>query len=78
MGRSEQQKKEAAFYKNELNKSGAFVNPVVTEITASSTFYPAENYHQDYYNNNGSQPYCQFVIAPKVEKFRKAFEKDLK
>ena len=75
---NEQQKKEAEFYKTELDKSGAYSNPIVTEITPSSTFYVAENYHQDYYNQNGSQPYCQFVIAPKVAKFKKAFEKDLK
>ena len=75
---NEQQKKEAEFYKTELDKSGAYSSPIVTEITPSSTFYVAENYHQDYYNQNGSQPYCQFVIAPKVAKFKKAFEKDLK
>lgn len=75
---SEDQKIQAEHYKSELDKSGAFDNPIVTEITASSTFYPAETYHQNYYNDNKSQPYCQFVITPKVEKFRKVFAEDLK
>ncbi len=50
----------------------------MTEITAATTFYPAEDYHQDYYNNHGSQPYCYIVIRPKVEKFEKAFAGKLK
>jgi len=48
----------------------------VTEVTAASTFYPAEDYHQDYFANNPRQPYCQTVVAPKVDKVRKVF-KDL-
>ncbi len=75
---NDQQKKEAEFYKSELNKTGAYSSQIITEISPSTTFYVAENYHQNYYNQNGSQPYCQFVIAPKVAKFRKAFEKELK
>ena len=75
---SEEQKKIAEFYLSELDKSGAFRDPIVTEITKASEFYVAENYHQDYYALNGSQPYCQFVIRPKLEKFRKAFESKLK
>ena len=75
---SQKQQDQAKFYKNELDKSGVYSNPIVTEISGASIFYPAEDYHQDYYNNNTGQPYCQFVIAPKVDKFRKAFEKDLK
>jgi methionine-S-sulfoxide reductase len=73
-----EQKEKAEKYKAELDKSGAFNNPIVTEITAFSNFYKAENYHQDYYNQNGSQPYCNIVIRPKVEKFRKVFKDKLK
>jgi len=51
---------------------------IVTEIAPRATFYPAENYHQDYFARNGSQPYCQIVVAPKVVKFRKAFADRLK
>ncbi len=72
------QKSLAGKYKIELNASGAFTDPVVTEISAFTKFYKAEDYHQDYYNQNGSAPYCQIVIAPKVEKFRKVFEGKLK
>jgi peptide-methionine (S)-S-oxide reductase len=73
-----EQKEKAAKYKAELDKSGAFSNPIVTEITPYTEFYSAENYHQDYYNNNGSQPYCYFVIRPKLEKFEKVFKKKMK
>ena len=75
---NQEQKEQAEKYKAELDKSTAFDNPVVTEITPFSNFYIAENYHQDYYNLNGSQPYCQFVIRPKLEKFRKVFKDKLK
>jgi peptide-methionine (S)-S-oxide reductase len=64
--------------KAELNLAGVFDSPIVTEITAFSNFYPAENYHQDYYNQNGMQPYCQFVVKPKVEKIEKYFVDKLK
>lgn len=70
---TEGQKAAAEKYKTELDKSGAFSAPIVTEITAVHNYYPAEDYHQDYYNQNGDQPYCQFVIAPKLEKFKKVF-----
>ncbi|MFI5149576.1 MAG: peptide-methionine (S)-S-oxide reductase MsrA [Bacteroidia bacterium] len=73
-----EQKLMAESYKKKLNESGAYSSPVVTEITAFHVFYKAENYHQDYFKENGKDPYCQFVIAPKVEKFRKVFEKKLK
>lgn len=53
-------------------------NPIVTEITPLTTFYPAEDYHQEYFNNNGRQPYCQMVVAPKVQKFKKEFAAKLK
>ncbi|WP_373493925.1 peptide-methionine (S)-S-oxide reductase MsrA [Aquiflexum sp.] len=75
---SDDQKKEAEFYKNRLAESGAFNRPIVTEITPFSNFYVAEDYHQNYFNDNGMQPYCQFVIRPKVEKFKKAFAEKLK
>jgi peptide-methionine (S)-S-oxide reductase len=75
---SAEQKAKAEKYKTELDKSGAFNNKIVTEITAASDFYKAENYHQNYYNQNGSQPYCAFVIRPKMEKFQKVFKDKLK
>jgi peptide-methionine (S)-S-oxide reductase len=73
-----EQKEKAEKYKAELDKSGAFNNPIVTEISPYTKFYAAENYHQDYYNQNGSQPYCNIVIRPKVEKFQKVFKSKLK
>jgi peptide-methionine (S)-S-oxide reductase len=65
-------------YKLELDKSMAFKNPVVTEISPFSKFYVAENYHHDYYNHNSSQPYCQLVIRPKLDKFKKIFADKIK
>ena len=73
-----EQKQKAEKYKVELDKSGAFNNPIVTEIVPAQTFYKAEDYHQNYYNENGSQPYCQFVIRPKLEKFQKVFKSKIK
>ncbi|MFM7672868.1 MAG: peptide-methionine (S)-S-oxide reductase MsrA [Bacteroidota bacterium] len=76
---NEDQREKAIQYKEALGKSGAFDAPIVTEITPFSVFYPAENYHQQYYELNGeSNPYCQLVIRPKVEKFRKVFKDKLK
>lgn len=75
---NEEQKELAEKYKKRLNESGAFSAPIVTEITKASIFYPAENYHQDYYSLNPNQGYCRYVIQPKVEKFRKAFADKLK
>jgi peptide-methionine (S)-S-oxide reductase len=75
---SEEQKEKAEHYKKELDKNKAYDNPIVTEITPFSVFYPAEDYHQNYYNNHSSQPYCYLVIRPKVEKFEKAFKEQLK
>ncbi|WP_404818010.1 peptide-methionine (S)-S-oxide reductase MsrA [Reichenbachiella ulvae] len=72
------QKALAEKYKKELDASGAFADPIVTEITAFDVFYPAEDYHQNYYELNGEQPYCNFVIRPKVEKFKKVFKDKLK
>ena len=75
---SAEQKRLAEAYKKELNSSKAFDKPVVTQIAAAAPFYVAENYHQDYYNKNGSQPYCKMVILPKMEKLEKIFKAKLK
>lgn len=75
---NEEQKELSQAYMKRLDDSGAFDDPIVTEITAFEKFYPAEDYHQNYYNLNPNQGYCQFVIRPKVEKFKKAFEGKLK
>ena len=71
---SEPQHQLAESYKKKLNESGAYDKPVVTEISPMTVFYKAEDYHQNYFNQNGDQPYCQFVVAPKVEKFKKVFK----
>jgi peptide-methionine (S)-S-oxide reductase len=75
---NENQKKLAESYKKKLDAAGAFDKPIVTEITAASVFYPAEDYHQNYYNLNGTAPYCVYVVAPKVEKLKKVFAAKLK
>jgi peptide-methionine (S)-S-oxide reductase len=75
---NEDQKKTAEAVKRELDQSGAYNEPIVTEIAPFTVFYKAENYHQNYFNENGEQPYCQFVVAPKVEKFKKVFKDKLK
>jgi peptide-methionine (S)-S-oxide reductase len=76
---NENQKEIAEKYKAELNAAGAFDKPIVTEITEfDNKFYVAEDYHQNYYNQNGSQGYCTMVIRPKVEKFQKVFKDKLK
>ena len=74
----EEQKTKAEHYKAELDRNGAYDNPIVTEIVPFKAFYPAEDYHQNYYNSNGSQPYCYLVIRPKLEKFEKAFKDKLR
>ena len=74
----ENQKQLAEKYKKALDESGAFSNPIVTEIVPMTEFYPAEDYHQDYYALNPSQPYCRIVIVPKLEKFKKVFKDKLK
>ncbi|MDB4655716.1 peptide-methionine (S)-S-oxide reductase MsrA [Flavobacteriales bacterium] len=71
---NEEQGKLAKDFKKRLNDEKAFGNPVVTEITAASVFYPAEDYHQDYYENNPTNSYCRMVVGPKLEKFRKVFK----
>ncbi|TCJ19329.1 peptide-methionine (S)-S-oxide reductase [Flaviaesturariibacter flavus] len=73
------QKEKAEYYRRELDKSGAWSKPIVTEIAPFHRFYSAESYHQDYYQNNKySNPYCAMVIRPKLEKFQKVFAKKLK
>lgn len=76
---TEEQREKTLKYKDALEKSGAFDRPIVTEITPFEVFYPAEDYHQQYYELNGdTNPYCQLVIRPKLEKFRKVFKDKLK
>lgn len=75
---TEEQRRKAEYYKEELNKSGAWDNPIVTDIVPFEAFYPAENYHRDYFENNPEQQYCRYVIQPKVEKFKKVFKDKLK
>ncbi|MCK7467621.1 MAG: peptide-methionine (S)-S-oxide reductase [Desulfosudis oleivorans] len=74
----EDQKNKAENYKAELNKAGIWKDPIVTEISPLKKFYPAEKYHQDYYEQNPNQGYCSFVITPKIEKFEKVFKDKLK
>mgnify|MGYP005848137645 CR=1 FL=1 len=62
----------------ELNAARRWAQPIVTELSPISAFYPAEDYHQEYFAQNGGQPYCQFVVAPKVAKFRKQYADRLK
>jgi peptide-methionine (S)-S-oxide reductase len=75
---NEDQRALAVEYKKKLDESGAFDNPIVTEISPLTAYYPAEDYHQNYFNLNGNAPYCSFVIQPKVEKFKKVFKEKLK
>ncbi len=62
----------------ELTRAKLWPQPIVTEIAGAETFYPAEGYHQEYFERNPAQAYCQFVVAPKVAKFRKEFVDRLK
>ena len=74
---NDDQKKIARQIINQLNKDNVFNKPVVTEVTKWKNFFKAEDYHQDYYANNPSQSYCQFVIVPKLKKFRTIFKDKL-
>lgn len=71
---NEQQKKQAVKFIQQLTADKAYDKPIVTEVKPLENFYEAENYHQDYYKNNQNAPYCQVVIAPKVEKLRSHFQ----
>ncbi|NID11445.1 peptide-methionine (S)-S-oxide reductase MsrA [Fibrivirga algicola] len=75
---NDEQKRLAETAKAELDKSGAYPKPIVTEISPATTFYEAEAYHQNYFAQNPEQGYCAFVIAPKLDKFRKVFKEKLK
>ena len=75
---NDQQKQLAEKYKKELDASGAFNKPIVTAIQPAVTYYAAEDYHQNYYKENGEEPYCRMVIQPKIEKFQKVFKDKLK
>jgi peptide-methionine (S)-S-oxide reductase len=75
---SDEQKRVAEEVIAEFTAEGIYDNPIVTEVTAFDKFWPAENYHQEYFANNPSQPYCAAVVAPKVAKFRQKFLSRLK
>ena len=70
---SDAQRETAREVIDELGQQKVWDDPIVTVVVAAPAFYPAEDYHQDYFANNGNQPYCQVVIAPKVSKVRKAY-----
>ena len=74
----EEQKTKALAQRARLDKSGAWEQPIVTEVVPVEEFFPAENNHHDYFANNPEQGYCRMVIQPKMEKFRKAFKDQLK
>lgn len=74
----EKQKQLAEKYKKELDASGAWDKPVVTEISPFTDFYKAEDYHNNYFNLHAEESYCRFVVGPKVEKFKKVFKESLK
>ena len=63
---------------SELNAAHTWPNPIVTTVEPATKFFMAEDYHQEYYANNSSQPYCQFVVAPKVKKFQQKFAEKMK
>ena len=75
---NDQQRILASGFKEKLEKARIWNDPIVTEIVPFEAFYEAENYHQDYYNQNASQPYCTYVITPKIEKFEKVFHDKIK
>jgi peptide-methionine (S)-S-oxide reductase len=75
---TEEQKRLAEEMKKRLNNEHIFANPIVTEVVAYKDFYPAEDYHEDYYSKNPDQPYCSVVITPKVKKFEKTFQEYLR
>jgi len=75
---SAEQKEKAQQVIRQLDKAGAWEDPIVTQLEPAGAFYEAEDYHQDYFNNNRTAAYCNFVIVPKLEKFRKVFSDKLK
>ena len=76
--RSPQQQGSAKRAIADLTQQRVFRSPIVTQVQPFVAFYPAEDYHQDYYAKNSGQPYCRFVIAPKVAKLHKLFAGELK
>jgi peptide-methionine (S)-S-oxide reductase len=70
---SDEQRRTAGEVIRELEAERVWGDPIVTEITPAVEFYRAEDYHQEYFRNNASQPYCAYVVAPKVKKFREKF-----
>ncbi|HYC52515.1 MAG TPA: peptide-methionine (S)-S-oxide reductase MsrA [Gemmatimonadaceae bacterium] len=70
---SPEQERDAREVIAELGRDGVWDTPIVTEVVPFSVFYPAEDYHQDYFNKNPTQPYCSAVVAPKVSKVRKIY-----
>jgi len=75
---NDEQKQTAEKIKKDLDKSGKFKNPIVTEIVEFKAFYPADKHHQDFYDRNRAVPYCQIIIDPKVQKLLKEFGNDIK
>jgi peptide-methionine (S)-S-oxide reductase len=75
---NDEQKRDAEEVIKEITDEGIYDNPIVTEVTPLEKFWPAENYHQEYFANNPNQPYCTAVVAPKVRKFRAKFADLLK
>lgn len=75
---SESQRESAEAVISEITAEGLYSDPIVTQVVPASTFWPAEDYHQEYFANNPSQPYCAAVVAPKVAKFRQKFASRLK
>jgi peptide-methionine (S)-S-oxide reductase len=75
---SDTQRETARAIVAEIAAAGLWPGRIVTEIAGPAEFYPAESYHQDYFDRNPGQPYCMFVVAPKVAKFRKAYAERLK
>jgi peptide-methionine (S)-S-oxide reductase len=75
---SDEQRQLAENWKAKLNAEGVFPNPIVTEISPAQPFYKAEDYHQNYFNEHGYEPYCQVVIRPKVDKLKKVFADKLR
>ncbi len=75
---NDEQRRIALASKVAVEKSGAYNKPIVTEIASFTNFYPAGNYHKDYYDRNRYQPYCMLVIDPKVRKLLKEYRNDIK
>lgn len=74
----EKQKEIAQKVKDEISKSGMYQHPIVTEILPLETFYTAEEYHQNYYDSNKNQGYCNYVITPKIQKLLQEYAKEVK